>query len=44
MPTYSGLEIINAIYKLELSCIPNIIVISGDSVMLPELIKSKKVD
>ena len=44
MPIYSGLEIINLIYTLELSCVPNIIVISGDSEMLPELIKSQKVD
>lgn len=44
MPIYSGLEIIDIIYTLELSCFPNIIVISGDSKMLPELIKSQKVD
>lgn len=44
MPIYSGLEIINVIYTLELSCIPNIIVISGNLEMLSELIKSQKVD
>lgn len=44
MPIYSGLEIIDIIHTLKLYCIPNIIVISGDSEMLPELIKSQKVN
>lgn len=44
MPIYSGIEIINLIDTLELSCVPDIIVISEDSEMLTQLIKSHKVD
>lgn len=39
-----GIEIINLIDTLELSCVPDIIVISEDSEMLTQLIKSHKVD
>lgn len=44
MPIYSGLDIINEISTIETSGIPDIIAISGDTKMLPQLIKSKKVD
>lgn len=44
MPIYSGLEIIDKINTIELSRIPDIIAISGDTEMLPQLIKSKKVN